>query len=116
MKTSSPVAAARGRGRSLSEARELIAAWQASELKIRPWCREQGVAYSALKSWRGRVADADRAPPTSGFIAMHPPHQAAPSVPTPSALIVELGDGLRVRGLDVAGVAALVCALRAGGR
>ena len=116
MKTPSSVATARGRQRSLPEARELVAAWHASGLKIGPWCQQRGVAYSALKSWRERIAHADRAVPVSGFIAMHPPHQTANAVTSSPALIVELGDGLRVHGLDVAGVAALVSALRAGAR
>jgi hypothetical protein len=41
------------------------------------------------------------------------PAKAKPAVPTaPSALVLELGHGLRVVGLDAASVAELVLALR----
>jgi len=117
METSSVVVSARGRRRSLSEARELVAAWQASGEGVARWCRRHGHGHarSALKLWRKRIAVADSASPVSGFIALRRPCQAkglAPEAPGAS-VVVELGDGIRVLGLDGAGVAALIRAMRA---
>ena len=119
METSSVVVSVRGRARSLSKARELVAAWQASGDGVARWCQRQGHARSALKSWRERIAVADGASSVGGFIALHRPRQAtvvAPVEPGVSAVVVAWGDDLRVLGLDVAGVAALMRELGVGGR
>jgi hypothetical protein len=96
--------------RTLSEARELVAAWKASGQNKEAWCRSQGILRSALLSCLYRVEE--RGPSPAGFIELKPA-KAKPAVPeAPSALVLELGHGLRVVGLDAAGVVALVLALR----
>ena len=100
----------RRRIRTLSEARDLVAAWKASGQNKEAWCRSQGVLRSALISCLYRVEE--RGPTPAGFIEVKPA-QAKPVAPSvPSALVLELGYGLRVVGLDAAGVVALVRALR----
>lgn len=91
--------------RTLSEARELVAAWKASGQNKEAWCRSQGILRSALLSCLYRVEA--RGPEPAGFIELKPAVPAAPS-----AVVLELGHGLRVVGLDAAGVVALVLALR----
>jgi ABC-type protease/lipase transport system fused ATPase/permease subunit len=98
------------RVRTLSEARELVAAWKASGLNKEAWCRTQGILRSALLSCLYRVEE--RSPTPSGFIEVKAAPVAAIASSAPSALVLELGPGLRVVGLDAAGVVALVRALR----
>lgn len=100
----------RRRIRSLSEARELVASWQASGQNKEAWCRSQGILRSALLSCLYRVEE--RGPSPAGFIELKPAQAEPVTMSAPSALVLELGHGLRVVGLDAAGVVSLVRALR----
>lgn len=97
------------RVRTLAEARDLVAAWKASGLNKEAWCRSQGVLRSALLSWLSRVEAHGVAREPAGFIELRPVAEAPAS---PGPIILELGSGMRVVGMDVAQVVDLVCALR----
>ena len=104
------------RVRTFAEARDLVAAWKASGQNKEAWCRSQGILRSALMSCLYRVEARDDAVASPGFIEIRPPTAvaAAPASPPPPAqsIILELGSGMRVLGMDVAQVADLVRALR----
>lgn len=104
-------APSRRRIRTLSEARDLVAAWRASGQNKEAWCRSQGILRSALISCLYRVEDRGSSP--AGFIELKPAHAKSAAPAAPSSPVLELGPGLRVVGLDAAGVVALVRALRA---
>ena len=95
--------------RTLEQARDLVSAWNASGLGKEPFCRAQGILRSTLLSSLERVTGS-RSPSRSAasFIEVRPAVGAAP------ALTVEIEPGLRVTGLDIATVVALVQALRGG--
>lgn len=102
----------RRRRRTMSEARDLVSAWRSSGQPKESWCRTQGILRSTLLSCLSRVDEADRTPSSSGFIEVRP---ARPDIPEPSPLsplVLELGPGIRLVGLDAASVMALVRALR----
>jgi ABC-type protease/lipase transport system fused ATPase/permease subunit len=103
----------RRRVRTLNEAHELVAAWKASGQNKEAWCRSQGILRSALLSCLYRVEERARDPAPAGFIEVLPPSAAAAAVASPP-LALELGHGMRLVGLDAAGVLTLVRALRAG--
>jgi hypothetical protein len=94
----------------LSEARDLVAAWKGSGQSKEAWCRSQGILRSALMSCLYRVEAHD--PAAVGFIEVKPAPLQAVATATQSPLILELGHGVRVVGLDAAGVVELVRALR----
>jgi hypothetical protein len=98
------------RVRTLIEAQELVAAWKASGQSKEAWCRSQGILRSALLSCLYRVESLGAAP--ARFIELKPAPPAPVAVAPPSSLVLDLGHGLRVLGLDAAGLAALVRALR----
>ena len=111
----SPITSPRRR-RSLDEAYELAAAWRASGKNQAAWCRSQGIAKWTLKSCLARVnrpVSAMSQPRSvravSGFIAMHPPALVAVG-----EVRIELGDGVQILGLDLAGVVAVLRGLREG--
>ena len=103
--------------RSIEEARTLVAAWRSSGEGQESWCRKQGIQRSALSSYLRRVGD--RFPPRL-------PERGSPFIPVvvragaPTAAesatgfqpVVEFPGGIRVTGLPISGVAALVQALR----
>jgi hypothetical protein len=102
--------------RTLSEARDLVAAWKASGLNKEAWCRSQGVLRSALLSWLSRVeAQGDGADPPS-FIELRPPAEAPAAAVAESAslapIILELGFGMRVLGMDTTHLVDLIRSLR----
>lgn len=99
----------RRRVRTITEARELVAAWRASGLNKESWCRSQGILRSALLSCLSRVEALDGPGVVPGFIEVRPGSRA---VPPPGSLIVELGSGMRLVGLDAAGAVALIRSLR----
>lgn len=106
------------RRRSMSEAQELAAAWRASGENQAAWCRSQGIAKWTLKACLARVGrpvSAVSRPRSvggvSGFIAVH-----APAVVPVGVVRIELGDGVQILGLDLAGVVAVVRGLRSGSR
>lgn len=104
------------RVRTLAEARDLVAAWKASGLNKEAWCRSQGVLRSALLSWLSRVETHGVASEPAGFIELRPvaeaPGTAATGPASPGPIILELGSGMRVLGMDVAQIVDLVSALR----
>ena len=111
----SPITSPRRR-RSLDEAYELAAAWRASGKNQAAWCRSQGIAKWTLKSCLARVNRPESAVSqprsvgaVSGFIAVHPPVVVAVG-----EVRIELGDGVQIFGLDLAGVVAVLRGLREG--
>jgi hypothetical protein len=98
------------RVRPLNEARELVAAWRSSGQSKEAWCRSQGILRSALNSWLYRIEE--RGPEPAGFIEVKPGSAAPVASATRPALILEFGHGLRLIGLDAAGVVELLRALR----
>ncbi len=96
--------------RTLSEARDLVAAWKASGQSKEAWCRSQGILRSALISCLYRVEA--HGPAAGGFMEVKPAPVEPVAAATRSALILELGHGVRVVGLDGASVVDLVRALR----
>lgn len=101
----------RRRIRTLSEARDLVAAWKASGQNKEAWCRSQGILRSTLQSCMIRIEERGSEP--VGFIEVKPAQRNPVATSAPSPVILELGHDLRVIGLDAAGLAALVRALRA---
>lgn len=100
----------RRRHRSLDEASALVGAWQASGLTKEAFCRSQGIQRSTLSSCLRRTLGCRAVPiAPAGFVEIRPPA-------VPEGLILEVGGALRVLGLDVDGVVALVAALQAGRR
>ena len=67
------------RVRTLSEARDLVAAWKASGQNKEAWCRSQGILRSALFSCLYRVEESSPSP--TGFIEVKPARSAP--VPAP---------------------------------
>lgn len=105
------------RVRTLSEARYLVAAWKASGQNKEAWCRSQGILRSALMSCLYRVDNLHAVGTASpGFIEIRPPTEVAPApsadAPTAPPIILDLGHGMRVLGMEVAQVVDLVHALR----
>jgi hypothetical protein len=105
------------RQRSLSEARDLVAAWRASGASKAAWCRSQGIEKWTLKSSLARVQRAESGPSRSrsglalpGFIAVHPPVEM--EVVPVREVRIELGGGAQICGLDVDGVIAVLRGLR----
>jgi hypothetical protein len=114
MPSSTTVQKSARRRRSLDEAHDLAAAWRASGETKAAWCRSQGVLCSTLHSCLVRVqhpAVAAPSPSASGFIAVLPPR---PAEPTSGDLCLEIGSEVRVLGLDLPGVVAVLRALRVG--
>lgn len=116
---SSPITSLRRR-RSLDEAHELAAAWRASGANQAAWCRARGIAKWTLKSClaRVRVPESGLSRPRSvgavpGFIAVHPPLEVV--VPS-SEVRIDVGGGVHILGLDVAGVVAVLRGLRESSR
>lgn len=101
----------RRRIRTLAEAHELVTAWKASGLNKEAWCRSQGILRSTLQSCQGRVEE--RSPVAAGFIEVKPAEVPPVTSASESAVVLDLGHGLRVVGLNAAVVIALVRALRA---
>lgn len=102
------------RRRSLDEARDLVASWRASGETKAAWCRSQDVLCSTLHSCLVRVQQPDVAAPSpvaSGFIAILPPR---PAESASGDLCLEIGSEVRVLGLDLPGVVAVLRALRVG--
>lgn len=101
----------RRRHRSADEASALVAAWQASGLTKEAFCRSQGMLRSTLSSCLLRTRGRGSSPlAPAGFVEIRPATAGR------EGLVLDLGDGLRVVGLDVASVTALVTALRTGRR
>jgi hypothetical protein len=105
------------RQRSLSEARDLVAAWRASGASKAAWCRSQGIEKWTLKSSLARVQRAESGPSRSrsglalpGFIAVNPPVEM--EVVPVREVRIELGGGAQICGLDVDGVIAVLRGLR----
>ena len=116
---SSPITSPRRR-RSLDEAHELAAAWRASGENQMTWCRARGIAKWTLKSCLARVKlpESGLSRPRSveavpGFIAVHPPVEVV--VPS-SEVRIDVGGGVQILGLDVAGVVAVLRGLRESSR
>jgi hypothetical protein len=104
------------RRRSLDEARDLVVAWRTSGESKAAWCRSQGVLCSTLHSCLARIQPSEVAvpsPASSGFIAVQPP---CPAEPASGELCLEIGSDVRVRGLDLPGLVAVLRALREGSR
>ena len=102
------------RRRSLGEARDLVAAWRASGETKAVWCRSAGMVSKTLHSCMMRVQRSEAAAvrsASSGFIAVHPPRAVALSA---GELRIELGDGVRILGLDLVGVVTVLRGLREG--
>jgi hypothetical protein len=109
--SSSPVpSSSPRRQRSLSEARALVSAWQASSQSKSSWCRAQGVLETTLQSCLTRVRRADGTGLGSGFIAVCPPRQVMPSVA--GELRIDLGGVMQLLGLHLDDVAQVLRALR----
>jgi hypothetical protein len=100
------------RQRSLSEARDLVSRWQESGQGKGAWCRREGITSTTLQSCLLRVRRAEIGPVVGGFIAVHPPRGSGQV--SGIGLQIELGGGVRVVGLEVADVVAVVRGLRAG--
>lgn len=98
--------------RTLDEARDLVTAWQSSGKTKEAWCRDRGLQRSALSSYVHRVEQADaRAVSPNGFVAVHPPRAPRDSnlgSTSSSPIVIALPSGLRITGLDAAGVATVV--------
>lgn len=103
------------RHRSLDEARELVARWRASGMGKEPWCRAQGILRSTLQSALVRVepepAVVQDSRAGAGFLAVR--CREAETLAAVAGVTLDLGGGVRVQGLDVAMLAALVRGLRA---
>jgi hypothetical protein len=102
------------RRRSLDEARDLVAAWRTSGESKAAWCRSQGVLCSTLHSCLARIQQREVTGPflrSPGFIAVHPPR---PAEPASGELCLEIGSDVRVLGLDLPGLVAVLGALREG--
>jgi hypothetical protein len=102
------------RRRSLDEARDLVAAWRTSGESKAAWCRSQGVLCSTLHSCLVRNERSEVAVPSpgsSGFIAVQPP---CPAEPASGELCLEIGSDVRVLGLDLPDLIAVLGALREG--
>jgi len=98
----------RRRIRNLNEVREIIAQWQASGQDQAMWCQARGMQPATLQWYLRRVGQAV----PRGFIPVRPRATAVDIGPGPvGALVLEMGEGLRVTGLGVAEVVALVRAL-----
>ena len=93
--------------RSLSEARDLVAAWRASTQSRLAWCRAQGIRITTLQSYVSRIRRADREVGVPGFIEVRPPAMAASG-----EVRIELGGGMQVLGLDLAQVVQVLRELR----
>ncbi len=69
---------ATNRGRwSLLEGQAAVAAWQASGMSQRTWCRQSGVSDKRLSYWKSMVAEmaspaAESPAPPAGFVAVVP--------------------------------------------
>jgi len=94
--------------RTLAEAGELVATWKASGQTKGAWCQAQGLLRSTLQSCLQRVEAKDLAP---GFIEIRPT-SATEEHGSGGTLILELGHGMRLVGLDVAQAIALVRGLQ----
>jgi hypothetical protein len=96
------------RVRTLDEAQVLVGAWKASGQNKEAWCRSQGILRSALQSCLYRVGERRPSPGPTGFIEVRP----SSAVDAPLAgLVLELGHGMRVVGLDRDGVLSVIRAL-----
>ena len=98
----------RRRHRSAEEAVALIADWRSSGLGKSAFCHERGIPQSQLWSCLGRATSNNmNSPAPAGFV------EVLPRLSTSRGLTLEIADGVRVVGLDVSAVAALITALRA---
>ena len=89
----------------------MVDEYHASGLTMAGFARREGIKYATFAGW---VAKAQRVAPAKGpirFAEVRLP-RAATNVPAGGALEVRLPDGTVVRGERVAGVAALVRAVR----
>jgi len=105
------------RHRTMSEARDLVAAWRDSGMGKEPWCRARGILRSTLSSCLYRVDQAEvPAGSSAAFIAIRPPHDAEPvgggSACAHATVAIELPGGVRITGLDAAGAATVIRQLR----
>jgi hypothetical protein len=98
------------RQRSLSEARALVSAWQASGQNKSSWCRAHGVLDTTLQSCLVRVRRSEGPGPGSGFIAVRPPSLVAPLAT--GELRIDLGGGMQLLGLHAADVVQVLRSLR----
>ncbi|MBA3591900.1 MAG: hypothetical protein H0W48_14750 [Methylibium sp.] len=92
--------------RSPAEAAALVADWRASGLNKEEFSRQRGILRSALTSCLDRVLARESASPT-GFIEVCPPA----SVNAGGGLSLEIGECLRLTGIDVSTAVTLVSAL-----
>jgi hypothetical protein len=92
------------RRRSIAQGRALLAAWQASGLQPRAFCRAQGICTNRIDYWQRRLRRLDEtatAPAQpSTFIQVQPvppagvpPAQAALTTTLPNGLIVAIHPG-----------------------
>ena len=85
--------------RSIAQGRALLAAWQASGLQPRAFCRAQGISFNRIDFWQRRLRRLDEAATApaqaSTFIQVQPaPPAGAP--PTHGDLTATLPNGLIV--------------------
>ena len=105
------------RGRKLVRAQErerLLAAYSASGLTQKVFCRREGLAYGTFVAWlrRHRAAGASLPAAPRASAARFHELSLTPEALRPAALEVRLPDGLVIRGPGVEAVLALVRALR----
>ena len=97
----------RRRHRTATQAITLVGSWRSSGQTKAAFCRERGIAPSALLSCLRRVTRYETGSPApTGFIEVQP-------LRPESGMSLEIAGGLRVTGLDIQTAAALVTALRA---
>jgi hypothetical protein len=102
------------RQRNLSEAQELVASWRASGQNKAAWCQSQDIPILTLKSCLAQIQRAKpvvASPGQSGFMEVHPSREVALG-----ELRIELGGGVQLLGLDLAGVVAVLRGLRESSR
>lgn len=93
--------------RSAEEATALVEEWRSSGLSRGAFCQQRGIPLCTLSSCQHRVAvmHRKRGGVMAGFVEIRP-------LSSPAGLTLEIAGGFLVSGLDVAGVSALVSALR----
>ena len=112
MDQQSPGAAASLPPWSADDARERVARWQASGLRMTTWCREHGIPLHRLSYWHNRFKR-QAAESAGGFVALKPEAAVAPA--RGHGIVVELPSGVSLRvvtGCDMAVLRAVVETLR----
>ena len=100
--------------RTAAEMREVIEAWEGSELTQREFAEQEGLSYTAFQYWRRRLKELDE-PSDPEVVPLRIVDDQRPAQATGDRMEIRLGEDVTIivpRGVDCADLRRVVAAVR----